>query len=237
MAVPVAFRPVLMESYAPQCEGPPAWVARVLADRGAGENVRQTAHAFQNYRGDTRAGQRYVHLVDGGVADNLGLLSLQVLRAGEGPPAPLTVREALQAQRVLFLVVNAERERPRTFQSRGSDAIGMTEMMLSPADIATELSMRASVDVWRASLPDYEQALREWRCALPEDGLRANWRCEDIRVAMDVITFRDMTPEEYEALYATPTELSLPRETVDALIAAGRGVVERNAAVAALRAD
>ena len=234
MAVPVAFRPVVMESYGARCPGPPAWTTRVLADRNAGENVHQTAHAFQNYRGDTAAQQRFVHLVDGGVADNLGMLSLQVLRAGDDAPSPLTARDALQARRVLFLVVNAEYIRPRTFQQSGTDAIGAYEMMYSPVDVATEVAKRASVDVWRAQLPEYQRALREWRCGLVEDR-RDGMRCDDITLSMDVITFRDMEPAEYEALYDTATDVSLPRETVDALTRAGRGVVGRNAALAAFR--
>jgi NTE family protein len=233
MAVPVVFRPVLMESYAPRCDGPPAWTTRILADRNAPENVRQTARAFQNYRGDTSAGQRFVHLEDGGVADNLGLLSLQVLRDAEGPPAPLTAREALQARRVLFVVVNAEYVRPRTFQQRAGDAIGPAEMIVSPLDVATEVSKRASLDAWRAGLPAYERALREWRCRQPVDGRGV--RCDDVSVTMDVITFRDMTAEEYDALYDTRTDVSLERETVDALMAAARGVVARNAALGELR--
>jgi hypothetical protein len=56
-------------------------------------------------------------------------------------------------------------------------------------------------------------------------------------MAMDVITFRDMTEAEYDALYDAPTQVSLPREMVDALVAAGRGVVARNAAVRELRED
>lgn len=234
MAVPVAFRPVVMESYGARCPGPPAWTARVLADRNAGENVHQTAYAFQNYRGDTPAGQRFVHLVDGGVADNLGMLSLQVLRAGGDAPSPLTVRDALQARRVLFLVVNAEYIRPRTFQQEGTDAIGAYEMMYSPVDVATEVAKRASVDVWRAQMPEYQRALREWRCRLVEDR-RDGMRCDDITLSMDVITFRDMEPAEYEALYDTATEVSLPRETVDALTRAGRGVAGRNAALREFR--
>lgn len=234
MAVPVAFRPVVMESYGARCAGPPAWTARVLADRNAGENVHQTAHAFQNYRGDTAAQQRFVHLVDGGVADNLGMLSLQVMRAGDDAPSPLTAREALQARRVLFLVVNAEYIRPRTFQQNGTDEIGAYEMLYSPVDVATDVAKRASVDVWRAQLPAYERAVREWRCQQPVNGRGA--RCDDISFSMDVITFRDMTPEQYEALYDTTTDVSLPRETVDALTAAGRGVAERNAALREFRA-
>ncbi len=211
-----------------------AWVPRVLADRNAGENVHQTARAFQNYRGDTFAAQHFVHLVDGGVADNLGMLSLQVMRV-DGPPAPLTAREALQARRILFLVVNAEYIRPRTFQQNATDAIGAYEMMYSPVDVATEVAKRASADVWRAQLPEYQRALREWRCGLPQDVLRANWRCDDITLSMDVITFRDMTPGEYETLFDTATDVSLPRETVDALTLAGRGVAERNVALREFR--
>jgi NTE family protein len=236
MAAPVAFRPVLVESYAARCEGPPAWTARVLADRTESENVRQTARAFQNYRGDTRAAQRYVHLADGGVADNFGLLSLHVLRAANGPPAPLTSAEVLQARRILLLVVNAEYIRPRTFQGEGTDAIGAYEMMYSPVDVATEVSKRALVDVWRAELPAFERELREYRCRLPIDA-RGGARCDDISVSMDVITFRDMETAEYDTLFDTATDVSLPPDRIAALIAAGRGVARRNAALASFRAQ
>ena len=245
MAVPVAFRPVVMESYGARCSASPAWVSRALADRNSGENVHQTARAFLNYRGDTHAAQRYVHLVDGGVADNLGMLSLQVMRA-DAPPSPLTAAEAMQARRILFLVVNAEYIRPRTFQQDRTDAIGAYEMMYSPVDVATEVAKRASVDVWRAQLPEYQRALREWRCAETREALsltraegnvRPRVPCGDINLSMDVITFRDMEPAEYEALYDTATEVSLPRATVDALTRAGRGVVARNAALREFRAQ
>lgn len=234
MAVPVAFRPVVMESHASRCDGPPAWTTRVLADRSAGENVHQTARAFLNYRGNTAAQQRFVHLVDGGVADNLGMLSLQVMRA-DGRASPLAAEDALRARRVLFLVVNAEYIRPRTFQQTGTDAIGAYEMLYSPVDVATEVAKRASVDVWRAQLPEYQRALREWRCGIPMDPEPVGWSCDDITLSMDVITFRDMEPTEYDALYDTATEVSLPRATVDALTRAGRGVVMRNAALREFR--
>jgi NTE family protein len=236
MAAPVLFRPILVESHADSCAGPPAWTARILADRNASPNVRQAAYAFQNYRGGTRASQHYVHLSDGGVADNLGLMSLQLMRAAEGPPAPLTQAEVLQARRVLLLVVNAEYIRPRTFQSEGTDAIGAYEMMYAPLDVATEVSKRAMIDVWRAELPAFEQELRDYRCGLPIDA-RGGGRCDDISVSMDVITFHDMETAEYDTLYDTATDVSLPRGTVDALIAAGRGVARRNAALAAFRAN
>jgi NTE family protein len=236
MAAPVVFRPILVESYASRCEGPASWTKNALADRTQSENVRQAARAFQNYRGDTPAAQRYVHLADGGVADNFGLLSLQLLREADGAPSPLRRTEVMQARRVLLLVVNAEYIRPRTFQSEGTDAIGAYEMMYAPIDVATEVSKRAMIDVWRAELPEFERELRDYRCRLPMDMRSASWRCDDISVSMDVITFRDMEPTEYDALFDTATDVSLPPETVAALIAAGHGVATRNEALGAFGA-
>ncbi|HET9229804.1 MAG TPA: hypothetical protein VFO00_00860 [Vitreimonas sp.] len=70
---------------------------------------------------------------------------------------------------------------------------------------------------------------------MPDDVLRTDWRCEDISVSMDVITFRDMEAVEYDALFDTATDVSLPPERVAALIAAGRGVAARNEALRAFR--
>lgn len=234
MAVPVAFRPVLAESYPGACAGPPAWTTRVLADRTAPENVRQTARAFQNYRGDTQAAQHYLHLSDGGVADNLGTLSLSVMRVAGPAPAPLTAREAARARRVLVIVVNAEYIRPRTFQQHDTDAIGPTEMIYSPMDVSTDVAKRAALDAFRASLPDYERELRAYRCGLPTDA-RGGARCDDLAVSMDVITFHDMADDAYAALYDAPTDVSLGADTVSALIAGGRYAAEHNAALAGFR--
>lgn len=237
MAVPVAFRPVLAESYPDACAGPPAWATRVAADRAAPENVRQTARAFLNYRGDTRAQQRFLHLSDGGVADNLGTLSLSVMRVAGPAPAPLTHSEAVSARRVTVLVVNAEYIRPRTFQQHGADAIGAYEMLYSPLDVATDVAKRAALDAFRASLPEYERELRTYRCGLPVNARSGAQRCDDIAVSMDMLSLRDMTPDAYDALYDTPTDVSLPPETVTALIAGGRYAAEQNAMIAALRAN
>jgi hypothetical protein len=206
-----------------------------LADRAAPENVRATARAFQNYRGIAPAEQRYLHLSDGGVVDNFGLLSLMVAQAAGPAPAPLTENEALHVRRVLVLVINAEYIRPRTFQRRASDALGVGEAIYSPLDASTDAAKREAADAFRASLPAFQQELRDFRCARPTDGRGV--RCDDVSVAMDVVTFRDMTPEQYAALYATPTDVSLPRATVDAVIAGGRSAIEANAAVARFRAQ
>lgn len=227
MAAPVAFRPVLAQSYPAGC-AQPAWVSRLLADRAAPELARSTARAFENYRGQNSAQQRYLHLSDGGVTDNFGLMSFMVTRAAEPAPAPLTAREALQARRIVVIVVNSEYVRARTFQQR-PDTLGAYEMLYSPLDVATDASKRAALDDFRASLPAFERDVRAFRCnAAPGPA------CNDVSVAMDVISLRDLDGTPYADLLGTETDVTLPHDTVDRLIAAGHLAVERNAMIATL---
>jgi len=241
MAVPVLFKPVLAESF-PDADCPDLdWPDRVLSVRTSPESARAAARAFRNYRRDPRANQRFVLLSDGGLVDYFGLLSLSVMHAAGPPPAPFTAREAVQARRVLVLVVNAEYIRPRTFQQRETDAIGPYEMIYAAMDAATAAAMRSSADAFRANLPELERLLSDFRCGLEPrqlsdlGGVDVDWSCREISVAMDVIAFRDMSPEAYDALFNTRTDVSLEPETVTALIASGRAAVAGNEAVRALR--
>jgi len=244
MAVPMMFRPVVVENHGAQCGPPPAWVGDALSERSTTENVRATATAFRNYRAGAAdrnlpanfqsARQTHLHLVDGGVLDNFGLMSLMVTRAAGPPPAPLTPREAVQARRLLILVSNAEYVRHRSYQRQGSDTIGIFEGMVGPLDAATEAGKRESLDAFRGELPAFAEEVRRFRCGLSERDRRAlgagdNWDCNDFSIELDVISFRDLEAREYEAIYDLETDVSLPCEDVQRLVAAGRRVIAANA--------
>lgn len=245
MAVPIIFRPVVVEAH-DGCSMP-GWVRHILADRSAPENARLTAQAFRNYRdlgqsgmpaNFVRAGQTHLHLSDGGVVDNLGLSSLMVMRAAGPAPAPLTPREAVAARRVLIVVSNAEYLRGgRTYQTHGSDAIGLAESIAAPLDAATEAGKRNALDAFRAALPAFEREVRAFRCGLSATeaaalGAGPGWQCADFSVEMDVVSFRDMTHAEYCEFYDLDTSLSIEDQAqVDRLVAGGRGVARRNAAL------
>lgn len=238
MAVPVAFRPVLVEAYPGRC-ATPEWVARVRDDRSAPELARSTARAFDNYAGTTAARQRYLYLSDGGVIDNFGLMSLQVMRAAGPVPAPLTGREAVQARRIVFVVVNSEWVRPREYQTRAG-GVGTAEMIYAPLDAATDASKRAALDAFAGMLPGFERDLRAYRCGLDSRtardlGAGDGWVCGDVSLSLEVISLRDLEEPRQTELLGTATEVSLPRERVDALIQAGRDVVTRNAVLGSLR--
>src|SRR5881394_352766 len=97
-AFPLAFRPVLLAPYSTHCEPLPAWTANA-GDHAAPALVRRTAQAFAAYRDPAR--QPYLHLVDGGVLDNLGLTSLSLMRETAGNAyGPLTARDAVRVRRL-----------------------------------------------------------------------------------------------------------------------------------------
>jgi hypothetical protein len=49
-----------------------------------------------------------------------------------------------------------------------------------------------------------------------------------------MISFGDLPAEQFEKLGVAPTQVSLPKELIDALIAGGRQVIATNEAVRAL---
>ena len=108
-------------------------------------------------------------------------------------------------------------------------------MLYAPVDAAVDAAKRAAADAFRASLPQFEEELRQFRCGLEprtarELGAGRGWECGDVHIAMDVLTFRDMTDREYRELYNVETDVSLSEDVVRELIAGGQGAVTRNAA-------
>ena len=67
-------------------------------------------------------------------------------------------------------------------------------------------------------------------------GAGTGWACGDVSISMDVLTFRDMSADEYRELYDVETDVSIEADVVDQLIAGGQGAVERNAAARAFSA-
>ena len=94
-AVPVAFVPIVLESFPAACSTPlPPWVDRVLANRNAGAQVRAFAEALVRYRDSEQV--KYLKLADGGITDNFGLSGLVIARAAADKPyMPLTPDKAV----------------------------------------------------------------------------------------------------------------------------------------------
>jgi NTE family protein len=239
MSVPLVFRPVVVASYGERCKTPlPAWVAKAARNRETPELVRATARAFESYRDPARV--RFLHLVDGGVADNFGLTALIMMRrAAAAPFAPFTPRDAVRVRRMTFLVVNAEQS-PAGEWALTQKGPGGAEALAAAMDGAINVSKRGAYDAFRDMIANWERDVRRYRCALPKAeaarlaaGIKT-WDCRDVHFAVDMISFTDLPDEQSKRLGAVETRVSLPAETIDALIAGGKQAVKANLAARAL---
>lgn len=240
MAVPVVFRPVLVETYAGECPHPTGSLMELATnDRRAPVVVRDTASAFQRFR-DADV-MRYLHLVDGGVVDNFGLASLIVMRRASGAPyAPLTPRDAVKLKRLTVLVVNSELDVKADWPLSPKGPTG-AQVLGTSLDVAINANKRMSLEAFNGMLDQWKRDLVAWRCRLTatealSHGAAPGWRCADIDMRLDVISFADLPADVHAQLGEIPTAVSLPRASIDALIAGGREATRINPLVRDLAA-
>jgi NTE family protein len=232
MSVPIAFRPIIVESFGSTCPTPlPEWVAKAAVDRSAPVLLRITAQAFQLYRQPDR--MKFVHLTDGGVADNFGLSSLITIRRAAGTPyGPFSARDAVKVKRLTFFVVNAEASAYGEWplHAKGPDG---PELIDAAFSLATNAPKRVAYDAFQSVLADWERDLIDWRCKLSPDeaarlGAGPAWDCKAVDFRTDMISFADLPKPQFDELSKIATVVSLPKETVDHLIAGGKQAIAQN---------
>jgi NTE family protein len=175
-------------------------------------------------------GRRYIHLVDGGVADNIGLRGPldNVLLAG-GLDERMEQLHAARPAHIIVITVNAEVHPQPRFS-----------LSASAPSIATMLNAVSGTQIYSYNFETLEllrESLSRWARALPPDA-----QGRPVEVYMPELAFEAL-PEaaDREFFDEVPTTFNLPDTTVDRLIAAGRQLL-RNAPefkrlVAALQGD
>ncbi len=188
-AFPVLLSPVDLENHAVGCAGapPPAtWIGKDLESRYTRyldvEEYKRAryANALRHGEGASRD-VRYLHLLDGGLADNLGVHSL--LDAISSPHGSLRLLEAINAgrlRRLVVVTVNARSEPPSGLdrQARTPGVVSVVGAVVSnPIDAAS-----AGVAAQRRAL------LSELRAAAanaPADARFGGVRVYDIEIDFD----------------------------------------------------
>jgi len=237
-AVPLAFAPIVLETYPGGCSAPlPPWLERVRNDPNAQPLLHSFAEALARYRDGS---MRYVKLLDGGRVDNFGLSGLSIgLLAAQRPYEPLSERQAAKLRRILFLVVDAGRGVSGDFVQTVEGPNGV-ELVAAAADTAIDASVRSSYAAFTALANDWSGKLKRWRCGLSAaDRSRlvvgANWKCGDVGIYIERLGFDRLGPERAGILNAIPTRFSLPPEQVDQLIAGGADALRSSTAYQSFR--
>ena len=234
MAVPLLFAPLALETFPNDCVSPlPAWMDNAIEDPSSPRLLDAAARAARNYR-DPKV-MRYVKLSDGGITDNFGLSSILIGRAASRTLyGPLTDRDAVNVNRMLFLVVDAGRGPSGDWAVVPTGPSGI-EIAVAATDAAIDSAARNGFDAFKLMLVEWQTSVINFRCSLDRlDVLRLrgtlnDWNCKDVEFNTALVTSNSLGNERALAFGAIPTRLTLPASDIDNAVTAGRDATRANA--------
>ena len=227
-AVPIAFEPIILETYPDQCKPTaPPWLLKAQNNPNASPLLRAFAEGALRQRDGS---MKYIKLLDGGLVDNYGLSGFTIAReSAETPHGPLTSREAVRLRRMMFLIVDAGGQAKRDWAQKLEGPSGAA-LIAAITDSSLDAAKRLSYSAFEATMANWRGALVRWRCGLTAAAVTklrgpGPWNCSDVQFFIGRIGFDQFGPALMERLNAIPTTLKLPEATVDELIAAGSEAV------------
>ena len=176
----------------------------------------------------------YLHLVDGGLSDNLGVRRLLDRVLADGGLRKSLSDSGIPAgsiQKIVLITVNSERD-PDNDIDRSSEVPGTTQ-------VADALLFGAGARQTTETQELLSDVVREWREELRRRGADGSGDvfAPDAEFHMIPVNLRDATQGDAAGpkLLQVPTALSIADAEVTGLIEAGRGVLRRSAAFRALQ--
>jgi NTE family protein len=231
-AVPVVLSPITLNNYGGTCNmGLPEWTKPFL---DSPEPPRPAARAVRTLKATAAYGdgvnRPYLHLVDGGVADNLGMRGvldgLEIMQALSlsGRPSRLD-----GVRRIVIIVVNSMSS-PRTNWDESEQPPGSVPTMLKAAGTPIDATSYENVE----QLKDMAAEWRKLRLIGKSAAMASNsdpavaeaLRVPDAEIYAIDVSFAALTDKaEFEYLNEQPTSFVLPAEAVDRLRAAAGKII------------
>ncbi len=228
-AVPVVLSPVTFNNYGGTCGYQyPVWVADVANPQ---TRARPSARAVQRYKEmqvfQDSKDRPYIHLVDGGVGDNIGVRG--VMEALEELAASSAFQKEIGFggyRSIVVIVVNA-RSAPQTFWDRVESPPGLAIQFLQSTSVPIDKYSFETVEMMkdRAEIMVWRRELRVARARLAgASEVQAEASVPKITLEVIDVSFDALPdPKERAELMNLPTSFVLPPEDVDRLReAAGR---------------
>jgi NTE family protein len=213
---PLAFSPLTINSYPGTCRyTEPMWVQQALGDLPANPRRYYRARMLRTYQETDR---RYVHLLDGGVADNIGLRGpLTSIRSGDVDWSVLRKIGLEEIKKLVVIVVDARNEVKSGFD-KSPNAPGTLAVVNA---IATTPLDNYSFD----SIELLQDILRR-----RDDAQRRQPDLHQVQIYRIYVGFDQIKDDaEREAFLATKTSFDLPGERVDALRRKGAELLRQSA--------
>lgn len=210
-AVPIAFPTVVLKNYAGSCDVTQSPIYRYFIRQGD-ENLRikQFKQRIESFT--DQAKRPYIHLVDGGISDNLGLRAMtdRIESLGSG----LSFGNIRKLPKdVLVVLVNAE-VKPQRGLDRSADKPSVVETIDALSDVQMNLYNNETQLLVVQKLKDLEEELRK--------------RGHEASVHYVEVSFESIQAKTLKSYFNNlPTSLELTEQEVDMLIDAGRSLLRK----------
>ena len=213
-AVPVAFAPITLENYDTCPDEDPDWYRSDLDHLRDNPRLAALLAAYKSYQ--DKQGRPFVHLVDGGITDNLGIRSLydRVELLGGSRNAVNNLNRV--PQYIVIIVVNAE-----TRPENPMDSSSNTPSSLQVVDAVSSAQIgRYNIE----TLSLLEEAHKRWAADLSTPG-------NPVTPFFIRLDFQSISNINQRNIFNNMvTSLSLPNDEVDKLIKAGRELLRQSPA-------
>jgi NTE family protein len=231
-AVPVVLSTVTLNNYGGNCNRvPPPWAVPFLDSQDPPRPAARAVRSLKQVAAyDDSVNRPFLHLVDGGVADNLGMRSVldsfEILQALHllGRPTPLD-----SARRIVVIVVNSLSV-PPTKWDKSEEPPGTASTMLKAAGTPIDQNSYENVE----QLRDIAAQWRTLRLLANSAAMASNTdpavaaalRVPEAEIYAIDVSFAALADKaEFEYLNAQPTSFVLPPEAVDRLRAAAGTII------------
>lgn len=219
-AVPVVFNPVVVQNYKGCSDS--QWNLQMTKLAKQNSELFNTLKGLKSY--SNKESRKYIHFVDGGITDNMGLRAMtDVVAVSGGPGAMINKMQRKIPRRVVFLSVNASTE-----QNSDMDKTTKQPSMLDAMNAVTDVQLHRYND---ATVDKVKNDLGIWteRMSTPE---------HPISTYFIQVSFEE-TPQLELKLFLNkiPTSFSLTDEQVDTLISTARSLLRNDPEFQQLLAD
>ena len=224
-AVPIVLSPITVRNHAGSCgfQIPPALAQAMVPPRDVSSRRLDLANNMLPFLDSKK--KPYIHLVDGGVADNLGIraaLERVTLMGDVWTTMKYAKRE--NVHKVVFIVVNAETETNDRWD-RYEKVPPLAAMLESYSSIAIERYNMDTVALLHESFPRWADEIRKGRCVSGQISTEPG-SCGDIEFYLVQVKF-DALDDAAERSYFKhlPTSFVLKPDEVDKLREAARRIL------------
>jgi len=237
-AVPFVFSPITLKNYAGSCEYRKAeWITEALQERAVSTRRYNLAAHISPFLDAKK--KPYVHLVDGGISDNLGLrVVLDRVVQMEDLWNSLKDLNRGNTNKFVFIVVNAETAPDTSIDQKESPPTGRDALSAATSVQISRYNFE-TIELLRSNFPKWAKEIKTDRCREARRSKRPEaTRCDDIAFYLVEVNFKELADREERGYFMNlPTTFKLSDEEVDKLREAAGRIMRKSPEFQRLRRD